>query len=353
LPDEALQHCDSVVIGEAESVWPGLIRDYENGDLKKVYTGVPLDDWFAPSYEYFRSLTPGILRKTELSLGRGCRYSCDFCSISFFGKPRFMNLEQALELISRAWAGAQPSCQRKIVFADNDIFSNPNYARRLFQGLIPLKLTWMASSSIDIAFNEEALRLARESGCRILFIGLETIDPQHFPKTAVGGMRTPEDYIKAIKRIQAWGITVNAHFILGLDDCTHQYCFRLLKFLFKARIDLIDVAFLTPFPGTREYERLKLENRITTCAWHRYNPGSNIVFKPKHMSIFALFFWKFVIEGFGLIMSIFSPSPFARGEAIVLVIFIGCCVFFIFNALLYLFNMLCVFIYLLHRSGIF
>lgn len=306
LPDEALQHCDAVVIGEAESVWPEVIKDYENRTLKKIYRGEPLDNYFDPSYEYFLKIDPKILYKTGLLLSRGCKYQCEFCA-PHAKKVRFIKLEQSLELIRRtaqAWKrplGAKPT----ILIQDDNIFSGPDRAKQLFKAMTPMKVNWVGNSSIDIAFDDEALRLAKESGCLLLFIGFESIYPKMLPKTSVGGMVNADDYIQAIKKIQDYGIKVMGAFIVGLDHCTHKYYLELIWFLIRARLYMISLTILTPFPGSPLYERLKAENRIITFDWRKYDGVFRVVFRPKHMSVTALYLWFIVVRFFGFLGSSF------------------------------------------------
>lgn len=292
LPEEALKHCDSVVVGEAESVWPQVIKDYESGALKRIYQGTPLDDCFSPSYEYFLNADTDVLYHTGILFSRGCKYHCEFC-VHPFGKPRYMELEQAIKIIGRIREhiklpfGLKPT----FFFKDDNIFSDPVYAKRLFKEMIPLDLHWCASTSIDIAFDEEALRLAHASGCQRLFIGFETIYPERLQKTSVAHMHSTQDYFKAIARIKSHGIKIISGIIFGFDYYTHRDYLKLMWFLIRARLFFNTLTILTPFPGSPLYARLKKEDRITTFDWRKYDAMYNIVFKPKHMSARSLYLW--------------------------------------------------------------
>lgn len=303
-PKEALEHCDSVVIGEAESVWPGLVRDYENKTLKRTYEGLPVEDYFSLSYGYFLKIEPGILYKTGVLLSRGCKYRCDFC-VPHSGGLRFVKLGQALALIKKIRDGVKLPFGMKpnITFRDDNIYSSPEYAKKLFKGLVPLRLSWTANSSIDIAFDDEALQSAKASGCKSLFIGFETIYPQRLQKTSVNNMRSTGDYIRAIKKIKSCGIKVTGAFILGFDYYTHKDYLRLLWFLIRSGLYSISITILTPFPASRLYERLKTENRIITFDWRKYDSLHHVVFKPEHMSGLSLSLWFIVVRVVGLLAS--------------------------------------------------
>lgn len=291
LPEEALQHCDSVVIDEAESVWPTVIKDFENRSLKKIYYGQPLPDFFSPVFPYFLQLPPKTILESGLMTSRGCKYHCDFC-----GRPadalRMINRDQVIKLIQRV---KEQYRNPIIIFWDNNIFSDPAYAKDLFRALIPLKIRWLANASIDIAWDNEALELAKASGCEQFFIGFETIHPQQLPKTSVHGTSCSSDYLTAIRRIQKHKIRIIGAFIIGFDDYSHLDYLKLIFFLFRARLFIISSTILTPFPHTPLFRRLYRENRITTQDWRRYH-SFGVVYRPKQMSAGAVLFWFWTIR---------------------------------------------------------
>ncbi len=308
LPEEALQHCDSVVIGEAESVWRQVVGDFENNALKRIYRGQPLEDFFTPVYEYFLNLSPGLLYNCGFPMTRGCRYHCDFCARPS-SSLRFVKIEQVISLLRRMRGAVKnPFIRRPLIIfrQENNIFSDPGYAKKLFRALIPLKIRWICTSSIDIAFDDEALRLAKESGCQALYIGFESIRPGQFIKTSVSGMKTPDDYAKAVAKIRSYGIHITGSFIVGLDDYTHRDYLRLLLFLLRVRFYFVALTLLTPLPGTALFARLKQEGRIRTFDWDKYDLQAHVVFRPKQMTGFALMFWFIIIRVFSYFTSTFG-----------------------------------------------
>ena len=216
---------------------------------------------------------------------------------------RFIKPGQALELIKKAKNGAPGLFGRKpeLLFRDDNIFSDPGYAKKLFKEMAPLGIKWSANSSIDIAFDDQAL--AKASGCRELFIGFETIYPEKLQKTSAGNMHSTDGYIKAIRKVKSYGIKVIGAFILGFDYYTHKDYFRLIYFLARARLYLISLTILTPFPGSALYEQLLKENRITSFDWRKYDSLQHVVFKPKHMPAWALQAWFVVIRSITLLLS--------------------------------------------------
>ena len=305
LPDEALQHCDAIVHGEAESVWLQVVRDYENGELKKIYHGEALEDYFSPCFDYFMRLEPSKLFDTGIILSRGCKYHCEFCAPIAGKKVRFIKMAQAMAMIERI-VKAQPrpfGIKPTIVFRDDNLFSSPAYFKELFQKMIPLKVRWNGSSSLDIAFDEEALTLAKASGCRYLFVGFESIKPAKLPKTSVGGIRTAEDLLKAIRKIKAHGIKVTGSFILGWDDDTPLYYLKMVIFWMRAGFEVVSLTMLTPFPGTMLFKKMEADNRILTRDWRKYDSLDNVVFKPKSMSPLQLRVWYLVLRVAGIFAS--------------------------------------------------
>jgi radical SAM superfamily enzyme YgiQ (UPF0313 family) len=292
LPDEALEYCDSVVVGEAESVWKELVSDFERGVLKKKYVGQPLDDFFTPAFDYFMRLPPLELFSAGIQTTRGCKYHCEFCAHPFV-KYRNVKLHQVLDLIRRVKPIAR---YFPVYFRDDNVYSNPKYAKALFKALIPLRIRWASAASLDIAFDEEALQLAKDSGCVLLFIGFETIYPEQFVKTSLGQkVRTSADLLAAIRKVQSYGISVRGAFILGFDDYGHADYWKLLWFIIRARLHFAAASILTPFPGTKLRERLKKEGRIITDDWNKYD-ATQVVIRPARMSPAALAGWFIVMR---------------------------------------------------------
>ncbi|MFH0827127.1 MAG: radical SAM protein [Candidatus Omnitrophota bacterium] len=303
--DEARAYADSVVIGEAESVWSQVIKDFENGRMQEIYKGEPLEDFFTPVYDYFLHMDPRVLSLAGVHIARGCKYRCDFC-VRISQWLRFIKVEQVVELIKRIKKAKRNFFihRPQVIFRCDNIYSSPRYAKELFKAMIPLGVSWSANSSIDIGFDEEALRLAKSSGCRGLLIGFETIYPKDYPKTSLKQMHSAEDSKIAIKNIKARGIKIFGSFIIGLDHYSHFDYLKLLWFLIRSRIWHIYLLVLTPFPGTDLFDRLKKENRILSFNWRRYDMLT-CVFKPKQTSVLSVYVWFWLIRYLSVL---FSPS---------------------------------------------
>jgi len=278
LPEEASQHADAVVIGEAEGIWPNLIEDFKANKLQRVYRQrerpsllklpIPRRDLFAKGAYYTTN---------TISTTRGCPYSCSFCSVSsFFGHTyRCRPVEEVLKEI-------ETLNQRKLVgFVDDNIVGNPKFAKELFRALVPYKIKWAAQASVTVAGDDELLKLAVASGCVALFIGFETLSPANL--AAVGKrINAVDEYQTVIRKIHSHGIAIHGFFILGLDEDNEDVFERTVRFAQKMRLEGAQFAWPVPYPGTALCESLDKAGRIVTKDWSQYE--SNLVFESKLMS---------------------------------------------------------------------
>jgi len=285
LSDEAKQHADSVVIGEAELVWPQLLKDLEGEKLKPFYKS---------DKEFDVSNIPPIRRdliRHRTVLGgiqstRGCLHRCEFCAIT-----NFYNHGIKQRPIKDVVKEIKQMPNRLFQIYDPSLTVNPGYSRELFKALIQEKVKkgWVASGNVDVLarIDEGFLKLAKKSGCFEWFIGFESVN-----QAALNGIKKDtnrvEDFERMIKRIHDHGMTVHGGIIFGFDEDTPDIFDATLEKLFEWKIDILDTYILTPFPGTPLYDRLEKEKRILTKDWSRYNL-TDVVFKPKNMTEKELF----------------------------------------------------------------
>jgi radical SAM superfamily enzyme YgiQ (UPF0313 family) len=277
LPDEAALHADSVVVGEAEGVWEQLLEDIENNALKKKYhQAYPNLDRYI--HKDFSSLPKRrAFSLVPLQTSRGCPYNCDFCCVSdIFGKKITMiPVEHVVRDIIESKA-------RNFIFLDDNIIGNRKYAKQLFQALIPLNIRWIGQSSISFAHDSEMMQLARKSGCKGLFIGLESVvsecSSQKYKK-----LKSLQDTRESIKKILKMGILIQASVIFGFDEDTHETFKETVDFLIENNISIASINILTPYPGTRVHEGFKKEGRLLHENWSYYDHHT-VVFRPKNMT---------------------------------------------------------------------
>ena len=283
MPDEAMQHADAIVLGEAEGLWPQVLEDAEKGCLKTRYaseTRPTLEHLPAPRRELYlknRRYKRYYMSIDTVQTGRGCPFGCDFCSVTQFSGNtyRFRSIEDVVRELS-----AMKS--KLIMFMDDNIVGNPKHARELFKAIAPLHKRWFSQCSINIANDDKLLNCAAESGCDELFIGFETLS-----KEGLQEMHKKQnidiDYKKAVMKLHDYSISVFGAFIFGFDtddDTTFQ---KTLDFTHECKMDEAQFSILTPFPGTKLFSDMNAQKRITTYDWSKYD-FSHLVFKHKAFS---------------------------------------------------------------------
>ena len=278
LPDEAGQHADAVVIGEAEETWPRLIADFKINRLQKRYKQgkrSPLNDLPIPRRDLFSK--GAYLIKNTLAATRGCPYSCSFCSVSsFFGRTyRCRPVQDVVKELDTFNGG------KYFFLVDDNIVGNPKFAKELFRAMIPYKIKWFGQASVTIAKDDELLELAAASGCIGLLIGFESISPANLA-TVGKKINVVDEYQAVIKKIHSRGIGIHGFFITGLDEDKEDVFERTVRFAQKMKLESAGFAYPMPLPGTDFYDSLDKEGRIITREWSRY--ANEIVFEPKLMS---------------------------------------------------------------------
>jgi radical SAM superfamily enzyme YgiQ (UPF0313 family) len=284
LPDEALAHCDSVVVGEAEQLWPAVIADFERGELQRIYqhpSGLPsLDGLPAVDWEHYREKRYLPVHFVETT--RGCPLDCEFCAVTnaFGGRYRNRPLDDVLaELRRRRPFEGWLTLKNCVFFVDDNIISNRAYARELFTRLADFKIKWFGQASMNVANDPEILRLCRRSGCIGLFIGFESLSPETL--RSIGHKPNhPEDYLETVRKIHDHGIGVDASFVFGFDTDDAGVFDRTVDFVLRAKIEVTYFSILTPYPGTRLFQRLQSEDRLLTTDWTLYDT-SHVVYRPK------------------------------------------------------------------------
>jgi radical SAM superfamily enzyme YgiQ (UPF0313 family) len=282
LPDEASPYGDSIVIGEAEGVWAELLEDYQNGCLKKIYHN-PRPDLSRYVPKDFSKITKRhLFGLVPIMTTRGCPYHCDFCCVTdLFGKEiRHIPVENVVRDIKE-------SGRKIFMFLDDNIIAHPSYAKELFAALKPLKISWVGQSSISMLVkDDELLKLAAESGCKGLFLGLESVKEAQMSSLRKS-FKSLEGLENALKKMRKVGIFVHASMIFGFDEDTEEVFDDTVKFLIKNKVHTVSFNVLTPYPGTKTFQKMKEEGRLLTDDW-KYYDHSTVVFQPKNMSPYEL-----------------------------------------------------------------
>jgi radical SAM superfamily enzyme YgiQ (UPF0313 family) len=290
LPEEVAEHCTSVVVGEGEPLWPSVLNDFHNGQLKPRYVQSKQFDLRDAPMPRFNLLDPAKYNRITVQTSRGCPHKCEFCASSILLTP-FYKVKPVEKVIDEIHEIKKIWPRPFIELADDNSFVNRPHYKRLLRELVKEKLRWFTEADIRVAEDDELLALMRDSGCQQVLIGLES--PR---RVSLDGLelksnwkaRQQDSYKAAITKIQSYGITVNGCFILGLDGDTPEVFEDVLQFVRDSGLYEVQITFLTAFPGTPLYSRLKREGRILRERAWELCTLFDINIQPKNMSIAAL-----------------------------------------------------------------
>jgi len=288
LPEEALSYASSVIVGEAESLWPQAIQDFLDGQLNRLYKSstfpslgnlvTPRRDIFNKRYIY-----------DTIQTSRGCPFTCDFCSVQVFNgkKYRLRPIEEVIDELK--------SIKKKLVFfVDDNIIGhgdkNKERAKLLFEAIIRsgIKKYWISQASVNIAEDHELMKLMKESGCMGLLIGFETTDTEKLRKygkhqNLKSGVNAGRYYQRSVKRLHEHGICVNGYFCYGYED-TPKSILASLQYILNTPFDVVNTPIIVPSPGTHLFNKLypEIEYKNYPEDWKKFL--GRLVLKPKASS---------------------------------------------------------------------
>jgi radical SAM superfamily enzyme YgiQ (UPF0313 family) len=282
LPEEAAQHADAVVVGEAERTWPQVLEDARRRELRPIYRDPQppsLDGLPTARRDLIRGR--GLLRDTIVAT-RGCPHRCNYCNLRQIYHPalRFRPVE---EVIAEVRTFRSPF----FTFWDDQLFMDARYALRLFAELAGLGKRWAAMVTLASTRNERLLTAAARAGCTCLFLGLESFSAESL-RLANKAFNVVDSYEEGVARIHRHNITVQAGIVFGFDGDDETTFEATLRGATRVGIDGATVSILTPFPQTPVYEDLRRTGRLLTEDWSYYNGKTAVAFRPARMSAAAL-----------------------------------------------------------------
>lgn len=288
VPDECLEHADAIVTGDAETIWPTVVNDARNGKLQRTYHGqtdYPQPGGVLPRRDLFKG--KGYLPISLIQYGRGCRFACDFCSISTFFKRT-----QVVRPVEEVVAEISDQGRKLIFFIDDNLVSDHGAAKDLMRALIPLKIRWVSQGSIDMTEDGELMDLIEASGCQGFVIGFESVHPE-----SVKGMRkacnlskTFEDwdrYARQVEILRKHHLQTWAAFTLGHDYDTLESIDETFHFAEENKFCFAAFNILMPYPSTPLYDRLEAEGRLLWDGKWWLHPDyrfNHAAFRPKNMT---------------------------------------------------------------------
>jgi len=284
---EASERVDAVVTGEAESIWAQVLEDARQGALNRVYAGTRLEMDKVPLARH--DLLPTGYRFGSIQTSRGCPLDCSFCCVPAFNGKRFRR--RPVEDVLQEFKLIREKCV--LVVDDNLVGTRKahiDHAKDLFRAMIQasIRKKWFAQVTINMADDEELLRLAARAGCIGLFIGFESPSVQGLAEVCKKfNSHRGRDFKASVRRIQRHGILVVGSFIMGLDVDEQGIGREIADTAIRYGLDVLNVLFLTPLPGTRLWEKMESQGRIAANTfpedWQYYTLSLPVA-RYRHLS---------------------------------------------------------------------
>jgi len=282
-PEEVIPHFDSVVVGEAEPVWPQAVEDMVGGKLKKVYeapAAPSLENIPPPRYDLIESdfAVPVVTEAT-----RGCKYRCSFCQLTINPTPfRVRPIEDVIRDLTATTR--LPFHKRKMaMLLDNNLGGDLGYAKELLKEIAKLKLWGLGTQfSFDCLHDDEFVDLLVKARGAMAFIGLESLNEPSLSSVHKNQNKV-EEYKELFEKLKKRGILTFTGLMLALDEDTASYYKSLPKKLDEIDPSSILLSISIPIPGTPFYEQVESEGRIFDRNLSHYE-GDHLVFKPKRVT---------------------------------------------------------------------
>ena len=302
--DGGMRHADAVALGEADETWPKIVNDAARGELKEIYEPVdafgqerkpslkeyPVIPWQSIDLHQFNLIPKifapilnrvgggwGTFRIVPVESGRGCPYGCEFCTVTgFFGDSiRFRSNESVVnELLLLKARARNEKGQIAVFFIDDNFAINVKRTKSLLRDIIAAgaQVHWVAQISANLLRDEELVDLIADSGCKWIFIGMESIDPANL-KDVNKGFNKPGEYGGVLERLARRNVYAITSFIFGMDNDTPGVAERTLAQVRTWPSGLPIFGLLTPLPATPLYKRLEAAGRLTRPKhWQDFVP---------------------------------------------------------------------------------
>jgi len=260
--EEAVERVDTVVMGEAESVWQKVLKDFQKGALRRRYNGKHMGMEHVPIARH--DLLADGYRLGSIQTSRGCPLSCNFCSVTAFNGGKFRR--RPIEDVIREFRLIK---EKYVLVVDDNLIGTRkdhiSYTKKMLRALIKadVRKKWIAQATVNMADDEELLSLASKAGCFGVFIGFESTSVEGLKEVHKEFMiQKGRDLKASVRRMQHHGIAVVGSFIMGLDVDSAGIGNDIASTGLRYGLDALNVMFLTPLPGTRLWDKMKQENRI-------------------------------------------------------------------------------------------
>ncbi|MDR3295089.1 MAG: radical SAM protein [Clostridiales Family XIII bacterium] len=259
-PEEAKTQADSIIVGNAEGVWARMLEDFKRGNLQAVYAGGTAFSHSLPDRTVYAGKK--YLPLTLIETGRGCPHRCEFCAVTAYYRASYT--PRGLDDVIRE---VRQSKNRFIFFVDDNVSAQRENLVNLCKALIPLKIKWAGQASLQIANDDELLRLLRQSGCRVLLIGFESMDKRNLDQMKKSWNYRLGERDEMVRKIHGAGIGIYATFVFGFDFDDAGIFDDTVAFAMKHKFFFAAFNHMLPFPGTPSYARLKQDGRLRYERW--------------------------------------------------------------------------------------
>jgi len=306
---DAFEEVDHLVLDEAELTLPSFLEDLKSGSPKKIYRAAGFCDLCRTPIPAWHLIRMKKYASMSLQFSRGCPFNCEFCNVTaLFGHRTRMKTPQ--QVIAELDCFYDAGWRGNIFFVDDNFIGNKQYLKK---SLLPALIEWRkdkrgcvfyTEASINLADDPELLDLMVRAGFDSVFIGIESPDEESLTECRKNQNKN-RDLLQNVKIIQHFGLQVTAGFIIGFDSDTPSTFQRQIDFIQKSGIVTAMVGILNAPPGTRLFERLQREDRVTgKVSGDNVDGTTNII--PK-MGLPGL------LEGYRSIMGhIYSPRHYYR-----------------------------------------
>ena len=278
-PKGAYGYFDAICVGMAERIWQRILFDAQNDSLNEIYNdmlSISGQEIVSPDYDIIDNSK--YLYTNIISTSRGCPFECDFCYNSSQSVHKAY-INRPIEDVIREIKTLRT---RHIMFIDDNFIGNPSWTKKFLAQIKPLGLKYNAAVTSNIVDMPDILDDLKESGCQSLFIGFESINDK-----AIDSVNKVQNsvgkYERLVEELHKRGIMINASFVFGLDEDDSSVFEKTLDWIVKNKIETVTSHILTPYPGTRLYENLHKQGRITDFDLSKYNTA-NVVYRPKNMT---------------------------------------------------------------------
>ncbi|MBW2491253.1 MAG: B12-binding domain-containing radical SAM protein [Deltaproteobacteria bacterium] len=285
MPNEAKKHADSIVIGEAEDLWEGIIEDFRNDCLREEYKAdkyTDLKKLVIPKFDLlklnrYRGSAGTNIPRLPIQTSRGCPFNCKFCSVTKFWGPKIRT--KPLENIEKELLYIKSLGTNRIFFTDDNFIADISYTKDIIELLKKYNFYWFCQVSTNIYRHEDLIVQMSQAGCTGVYIGIETFSEENLTNINKK-FNTMADYKKLMRLFNRYNIRVMASMMVGLDGDTKETLEQMVQQLIFLKVSYAQFYLLMLLPGTKLRDQFLKENRIIDFNWDHQN-GTVVTYIPK------------------------------------------------------------------------